>query len=98
MAACLTQLGGGLIITPATISSPAAVPALHRLVSTPDAQLATLIPTVPVTRFASLRLFATCSLDIALRLPSSRTTIVDALASAEPPGGLPHRRRRPGLG
>ena len=87
VADCLTQLSGGLIITPATISSPAAVPALHRLVSTPDAQLATLVPTVPVTRFASLRLFATCSLDIALRLPSSRTTIVAALASAEPPGG-----------
>ena len=66
VADCLTQLSGGLIITPATISSPAAVPALHRLVSTPDAQLATMFPTVPVTRFASLRLFATCSLDIAL--------------------------------
>ena len=40
----LTQLRGGLIITPATISSQAAVPALQRLISTPDAQLATLLP------------------------------------------------------
>ena len=37
VADCLTQLSGGPIITPATISSPAAVPALQRLVSTPDA-------------------------------------------------------------
>ena len=70
MADCLTQLSGGLIITPATISSPAATPAFQRVVSTPDDHLATLLPTVPVTRFASFRLFATCSLDIALRSPS----------------------------
>ena len=39
VADCLTQLsrpGGGLIITPVTISSPAANPAFQRLVSTPD--------------------------------------------------------------
>ena len=44
VADCLTQLSAGLIITPATISSPAALPALQRLLSTPDAQLATLLP------------------------------------------------------
>ena len=42
-------------------------PALHRLVSTPNAQLATLLPTVPVTRFDSPRHFATSSLDCARR-------------------------------
>ena len=31
--------------------------------------------------------FASCSLDLALSSPSSRTTIVAALASSEPPGG-----------
>ena len=42
VADCLTQLSGGLVVTPATISSPAAVPALRRHISTPGAQLATL--------------------------------------------------------
>ena len=87
VADCLTQLSGGLIITPATISSPAAVSALQRLFSTHDAQLATLFPTVPLTRFDSLCLVATSSLDIALRSPSSRTPLVAAPASAGPPGG-----------
>ena len=53
VADCLTQLSGGPIITPATISSPAAVPALQRLASTPDAQLATLLLTVPLALFDS---------------------------------------------
>ena len=45
VAECLTQLGGGLIITPATMPSPAAIPAFQRLVPTPYDQLATLLPT-----------------------------------------------------
>ena len=44
VADCLTQLSGGLIITPATISSPVAIPALQPLVSTPDAHPATHRP------------------------------------------------------
>ena len=51
-------------------------------------QLATLLPIAFVTRFDSFCLFATSSLDIALRSPSSRTSIVAALAPAEPPGGV----------
>ena len=45
VADCLarTQLSSGLLITPATISSPAAIPAFQRLVWTPDVQLATLL-------------------------------------------------------
>ena len=90
----LTQLSGGLIVTPATISSPAAVPALQSLVSTPNAQLpvATRLPNVPVTLFDSLRLFATISLEsgldmIALRSPPSSTPTVAAPVSAGPQGG-----------
>ena len=65
-----TQLSDGLmIVTPGTISSPAAVPALQRLISTPDAQLATLLPAVPVTRFDLRRLFAIISLYIAIGPP-----------------------------
>ena len=46
------------------------------------------LATVPVTRFDSLRLFATSSLDIALRSPSSSTPIiVVALALPELPSG-----------
>ena len=96
----LTQLSGGLIITPATISSQAAVPALQRLISTPDAQLATLLPTIRVTRFDKLRLFATSSLDIALRSPSSRPPIVAAPATGcRALAVIEHPRHcRPGLG
>ena len=94
VADCVTQLSNGLIVTPATISSPAAVPALPRLISTPDAQLPTLLPTVPVTRFDSFRLFATISLQIvagstapggASSQPSSGP-LAAAPAPAEPPG------------
>ena len=47
---------GALISTPQRpcqpwISSPAAVPALQRHITTHDAQLATLLSTVPVTRY-----------------------------------------------
>ena len=81
---------GGLIVTPATISSPAAVPAFQRLVSTLDDQLGHPVPHCtcgPVTVW-SLRLFATSSLDIALRSPSSSTPIiVVALALPELPSG-----------
>ena len=64
---CLKQLGSGLIITPATISSPAAVPALRAEPSNvSDAQLATLLPSLRVTLFNQLRLFATSSLDTVL--------------------------------
>ena len=73
------QLGCGLIFTPATISS----------------LLAALPPTVPVTRFDSLRLFATISLHIAIgspalddaSSPSLRTPSAAASALAEPPDG-----------
>ena len=102
----LTQLSGGLIVTPATISSPAAVPALQSLVSTPNAQLpvATRLPNVPVTRFDSLCLFATISLDmIALRSPPSstpppRSRLGPRVGSARRHRPSPARRKRPGLG
>ena len=50
-----------------------ATPTPQRLVSTPDAQLATLLPNVPVTRFDSLCPFATSFLGITLHSPSSST-------------------------
>ena len=90
MAYCLTQLSVGLIITPTMISSQAAVLALQRLVSTPDQTRCSAghpLPTVPVTVFESLLLYATSSLDIALRWPSSSTPIVAAPASVEQQGG-----------
>ena len=79
VADCLTQLSDSLIVAPATISCPAVVPAPQCLVSTPDAQLATLLPNVSVTRFDSLRPFATSVLDITLHSPSSSTP-------SQPPG------------
>ena len=74
VADCLSHICG-LILTPATTSesSPATVPALQRLLATPDPRLASLLPTVPVTRFDSLHLFATISLDIGLGSPHRLT-------------------------
>ena len=83
VAKCLTQLSGGLIITAATISSLAAVPALQRLDSRRPAGH-------PAPH---------CTCDPVRLAPPSRdllpghcaalavTPIVAALASAEPPGG-----------
>ena len=66
----LAQLRSGLVVTPAAISTPAAAPAQQRLVTTRDAQLATLLPAVSVTRFESFRLYATVALDVARGSPA----------------------------